>query len=70
MAAAYGGEPSDRGASDLEKQIKAYKAGMNGEIPDMWSGYEEKLNKESDPEYEEYVRLKEKFKRYEKGADE
>jgi len=66
-AASYGGEWSDRGASDLEKQIKAYKAGMNGEIPEMWRGYEEELKKKTDAEYGEYVRLTEKFERYDKG---
>lgn len=57
MGAAFNGERSDGGASILENQIRFYLLGQKGEVPPEWKKYEHKI----DPEYREYMRLKEKF---------
>jgi len=61
MNAGYGGSHSDGGASRLRDQVNFYKAGMNGIIPTVWDEYVKEYVKNTDPEYSEYVRLKEKF---------
>lgn len=74
--AAYGGERGDNGASRLESElemfIKGYKACADAvifetnhvvdpeteiDVPTSWEGW----FKEEDKEYQEYLRLKEKF---------
>lgn len=59
--AAYSGSMSDNGASILEDQIAVYKAGTGSFIPKVWSDLFEKFRYESDPEWETYQRLKNKF---------
>lgn len=56
-AAGFAGEWSDRGATDLETQVRFYNYGRQGTIPPEWVKYQ----KEFDPEYNEYLRLKKKF---------
>ena len=58
----YGGSSGDGGASALRVQVEFYRCGMKGEIPTEWREYVKKIKKISDPEYAEYLRLKEKFK--------
>jgi hypothetical protein len=58
--AGYGGSHSD-GASRLRDQVKFYKAGMKGDIPEDWNEYVQEYVKNTDPEYSEYIRLKQKF---------
>lgn len=60
--AGYGGRWDDGGASTLREQVEFYRCGMKGEIPTEWREYVKKIKKISDPEYAEYLRLKEKFK--------
>lgn len=57
--AGFGGRMDDGGASRLRDQVAFYKAGMNNILPNEWLKYEEKL----DPEYSEYIRLKNKFEK-------
>lgn len=57
--AGFGGRMDDGGASSLREQVAFYKAGMNNIIPKEWLKYEEIL----DPEYSEYIRLKNKFEK-------
>jgi hypothetical protein len=57
-AAAYGGERGDRGAGIIRQQVYFYKLGLANELPKEWEKHAKKL----DPEYNEYLRLKEKFK--------
>lgn len=59
--AAYGGRFDDGGKSRIEEQIRFYKLGMEGEIPEEWEKEYKGVLKESDPEYLEYLRLKRKF---------
>jgi len=55
--AAYNGSHGDGGASRLEEQVKFYRYGQKNIMPSEWGKYE----KEIDPEYNEYMRLKKKF---------
>jgi hypothetical protein len=61
--AGYGGSHSDGGASRLRDQVKFYKAGINGTIPTEWNDYLTEYVRNTDPEFSEYVRLKEKFEK-------
>jgi hypothetical protein len=55
--AAHGGERHDRGARKLREQVECYIAGMEGVLPRFWDQY----LVQSDPEWEEYKRLRVKF---------
>ena len=59
--AGYAGRMDDGGASALKEQVEYYLAGMNGEIPENWQKYVKEIKILSDPEYRDYLRLKEKF---------
>ena len=59
--AGYGGRMDDGGASALKEQVEYYLAGMNGEIPENWQKYVKEIKILSDPEYANYIRLKQKF---------
>lgn len=52
------GERSIYIASKLRNDVKFYQYGLQGIIPPEWIKYE----KQTDEEYEEYLRLKNKFK--------
>ena len=56
--AAYNGERHDGGSSTLLNQVKYYEMGMKGEYPEEW----ERFNRHIDPEYKDYLRLKNKFR--------
>ena len=45
----------------LLKQIECFKAGLKRCIPNCWDVFEKQYLKESDPDYKEYLRLKNKF---------
>jgi hypothetical protein len=55
--ASFSGSWGDGGASDLEKQVRFFKYGMNLALPPEWEHYNQRL----DPEYTEFLRLKKKF---------
>lgn len=57
LDAGMGGRWDDGGASVLENQVKFYQYGLKGQVPPEWKEYEKQL----DPEYIEYLRLKRKF---------
>lgn len=48
-------------AGELRKQIKIYEAGSNKTIPNCWDAYYAEFEKNGDPEYNEFLRLKGKF---------
>lgn len=56
-SAYYNGAFNDGGASAIFEEIDIYKKGMNMEIPKQWEKHLVKL----DAEYDEYIRLKNKF---------
>ena len=55
----------DGGGKDLLMKINLYLNALNKEIPVEWVGYYEafcdELKRKNDPEYQEYLRLKNKF---------
>lgn len=61
-AAGMNGSWSDGGASILKTQVEYYRYGMRGDIPPYWQKYADQAQAMSDPEYDTYQRLKEKFK--------
>ena len=56
----YAGRWDDGGASALERELEAYQAGMSGTVPSSWDFITTRLQNQ-DPEYQEYLRLSEKF---------
>ncbi len=61
--AGYSGSWGDGGASVLEAQVQFYRYGRDGVVPPEWQKYADQANKEADPEYAQYQRLKAKFER-------
>lgn len=59
--AGYSGSWDDGGASRMERDIEFYLMGRSGLIPPDWKKYQKLL----DPEYKEYLRLKNKFEQEE-----
>lgn len=57
----YNSPWGDGGASDLMEQIKWYRYGQLGAIPQEWQTYADQVIKETDPDYEQYILLKKKF---------
>lgn len=55
--AGYEGRSSDGGARELEEQVKFYNYGRAGAVPEEWKQYANQL----DPEYQEFLRLQQKF---------
>lgn len=51
------GRMDDGGSGQLDMQVRFYCYGMRGEIPSEWESYAKK----TDPEWQEYQRLKAKF---------
>lgn len=61
VAAAMNGAMNDGGQTALENEIEAYVAGMNGQIPKCWDNIRKNYMRETNDEFAEYQRLKEKF---------
>jgi len=59
--AAYGGEYNDGGASQILRELEAFEAGLRGQIPSQWREFSVLVDREADPEYTEYERLRKKF---------
>lgn len=56
------GSWSDGGASVLEQQLEVYISAIQGAVPKTWQGIVERWTLKTDHEYNEYLRLNEKFK--------
>ncbi|RZK44592.1 MAG: hypothetical protein EOO61_03295 [Hymenobacter sp.] len=61
LNAAYNGSYNDGGASVLKEQIRFYKYGRDNKFPPEWESYRRQVDRESDPEWAELMRLKRKF---------
>jgi hypothetical protein len=61
--AGYSGSWGDGGASSLEAEVEVYRAGRAGTIPTRWREYEIEFKNQSDPDFETYQRLKQKFEK-------
>jgi hypothetical protein len=59
--AGFSGSHSDGGASRLREQVEFYKYGIDGLVPPECNKYITDYINEKDPDYSEYIRLKEKF---------
>lgn len=59
--AGFGGRHDDGGASVMKSQVEFYLAGVNRQIPKEWNKYVQQYKTMTDPEFSEYVRLKQKF---------
>lgn len=61
--AGYSGAMHDGGAARLEEAIEAFLHGyFRKSWPQKWFKDIEEMSKNDDPEYKEYLRLKDKFK--------
>ena len=61
QGAGQSGSMSDCGAGELERQLDVYVSAIGGVIPNVWRGIVGRHTLESDPEYQEYLRLQVKF---------
>lgn len=61
MSAGMNGAHHDGGHRVMMDKVDAFLSGRAGGIPEEWLNYARELDKELDPEYEEYMRLKKKF---------
>lgn len=59
--AGYSGSWGDGGARDLQEKVECWKAGLEGRIPDALKKFFTDFEKSRDPQYTEYLRLKERF---------
>lgn len=59
--AGYNGEMGDRGASSLESIVNAWVAGFAGGVPKELERFAVIAERQLDPEFEEYERLRKKF---------
>ena len=55
------GGMGDNYARELEIQVECFRAGLNGEVPLAWGTWSKEFLKSQDPEYQMYLKLKEKF---------
>lgn len=60
-SAGFGGAMHDGGASQLEGEIEIYLAGLTSSVPTAWQRFEKEFNRKTDPQYELYLQLKQKF---------
>ncbi|MEL6102914.1 MAG: hypothetical protein AAFR68_16585 [Pseudomonadota bacterium] len=59
--AGFSGADHDGGASEMRHGVRMFRMGMNRQLPSEWVPLLRQMQRESDPEYGEYMRLKEKF---------
>jgi hypothetical protein len=59
--AGYEGRYDDGGAGALLREVQAYQAGVAGTVPLSWEPIIEKHVRQQDAEYQEYLRLANKY---------
>jgi hypothetical protein len=59
--AGYAGQWDDGGAGALLREVQAYQAGAAGTVPPSWQPIIYKHVRQQDAEYQEYIRLANKF---------
>lgn len=59
--AALGGSMDDGGATKMRDLANAYQSGLNRTVPDFLIPFIKEINRETDPEYQKYLKLKKKF---------
>lgn len=60
--AAHNGEWNDGGESRMLELLQAFNDGRNGTVPSFLRPFIKQAEREQDPEYAQYLRLKAKFK--------
>lgn len=63
QGAAFAGAWHDGGSNALMDRLKYWKQGLNNEIPADFLEYVDEYSKQKDPEWETYMKLKEKFEK-------
>jgi hypothetical protein len=48
-------------SASLETQVRFYRYGTENVVPSEWNDYAKQAADEADPEYQTYLRLREKF---------
>lgn len=59
--AAFGGSMTDGGCSRILAEIRSYVAGWNRTVPSWLTESIKEHQRQSDPEYADYLRLRKKF---------
>lgn len=59
--AGFGGRMDDGGAKRLTEIVDAWVSGLNSKVPEELQRYQEIVQREADPDWDEYQRLKRKF---------
>jgi hypothetical protein len=59
--AGFSGSYSDGGAGQMVRELAAWISGLQKEIPISFEGLEKDILLHKDPEYQEYLKLKNKF---------
>lgn len=55
------GAAGDGGASRMRDKLRYWTAGLRNEVPDEYQEIVRQFEKEQDPEYAQYLKLKKKF---------
>lgn len=61
ISAAFDGSRDDGGCAALLSEVAAYRAGAEGKIPAIWESHRRAFNRQFDPEYQQYLELKNRF---------
>lgn len=61
LIAAMSGAAGDGGASRMRDKLRYWTAGLRNEVPDEYQEIVRQFEKEQDPEYAQYLKLKKKF---------
>ena len=59
--AAMGGISINHGGSTLKRDAETFLCGLGHRLPPQWKSYAEQVEREADPEYDDWVRLSKKF---------
>jgi hypothetical protein len=60
-SAAQNGSWNDGGSSRLADTVKAFEAGLAGEVPDSLRSHYDEFMRHRNPEYQNYLALRKKF---------
>jgi hypothetical protein len=60
-SAGFSGSWGDNGAGHLRERVECWRAGLENRVPDALEDEFDEYSKTQDPEYNEFLRLKNKF---------
>lgn len=61
MNAGYSGAMNDGGACKMKELAMAFEDGLNKKIPSFLEPFVKKIIRETDPEYQKFLELKQRF---------